>query len=852
MSSRRGMPAYVEDYDETTGTVDQDNRQVASTKKSKAHDRLQARRNGKGTRKVASPKKSKGHRDSREPRISFSGPQYPGESSSRDAPAVEEEKVVGLVERREAFGLDDPWGPGVMPESVIKKFNRGPGASLPVGGSGGVSSRASKNMVSEQQVTNGPNTRKNSIVASPFSSAAPKTQATTPTSNPDRSINESQHSPSVTGSGGAEAHTTPDTTSGFGSRFAASVSRLFRPDSSSLPNPSPSPAENKRASPEEKIRQQDEEIRRRAPIPLRPRQYNPSNITWGPTTVLDGVKETVVPTQQQPAVIWGPTTILGRTKSPPIVARGTRTSPSQDLDSDDSSTQSTDDYSQQRTSRDRRKKSTQRRYIRFVTSGSAASRLHSEPASLEEAESRKQTSRGTRDSQGTDAELLKNTETYEQSQQRSDEVDNEHGALVIADFGLTAFHKEASRSRLKAEYITGSPSYEGKREAEFLSDEQTQQQEDEIRGPLGVPTASHTRSWAGFDVQGYEPGNRSIEQAELNWENFGAQLRNNKKDVLTPDGINYSTTLNSEDRDSDDDDAVLHSTASAPSLETSSLDTGEDTPKRPVTGRGNRWLTGLKDLGAQEEEYFNTSDDEDDILGKHSSSTPLKTVEPLESEIYREYRKLYENERYWAKQHEFEPAKGAGQSQPSLEPGGERSLGSDIENDGNEAQISQVHEEILDWSAVDVPGSPKLSRLFKALEIECSKPVPPISLDDISSDSEEPTCLSDVGMRDLFHEDNNGLAVDLVLQRTLSKPGTVPIVMSFEGQAAEMLDEYPKLPEHVRENQYPSFLTRSYLPVLDSPNGNEHTSTRAGDERETGLIIDGECSNQLETCSERD
>ena len=42
----------------------------------------------------------------------------------------------------------------------------------------------------------------------------------------------------------------------------------------------------------------------------------------------------------------------------------------------------------------------------------------------------------------------------------TEDVDNEHGDLVIADFGLTAFHKKASRSRQKAEYITGSPSYE--------------------------------------------------------------------------------------------------------------------------------------------------------------------------------------------------------------------------------------------------------------------------------------------------------------------------------------------------------------------------------------------------------
>jgi len=52
--------------------------------------------------------------------------------------------------------------------------------------------------------------------------------------------------------------------------------------------------------------------------------------------------------------------------------------------------------------------------------------------------------------------------------------------------------------------------------------------------------------------------------------------------------------------------------------ESSFLDTEEDTPRRPETGRGNRWDTGVKDLDAQEEEYFNTSDneDEDDGSGK--------------------------------------------------------------------------------------------------------------------------------------------------------------------------------------------------------------------------------------------
>jgi len=109
-------------------------------------------------------------------------------------------------------------------------------------------------------------------------------------------------------------------------------------------------------------------------------------------------------------------------------------------------------------------------------------------------------------------------------------------------------------------------------------------------------------------------------------------------------------------------------------------------------------------------------------------------------------------------------------SEPSLEHVGELSPVPDFENDGTgEAQISQKQEEIVDWSALEVPGSPKLSRLFKALDIECSKPLPPISLDDTTSDSEEPTCLSDVEMRDLLNEDNKGLAIDLVLPRSSSR-----------------------------------------------------------------------------------
>lgn len=50
----------------------------------------------------------------------------------------------------------------------------------------------------------------------------------------------------------------------------------------------------------------------------------------------------------------------------------------------------------------------------------------------------------------------------------------------------------------------------------------------------------------------------------------------------------------------------------APSMETSFLDTDEDTPRRPEAGRGTRWGNGVKDLDPAEEEYFNTSDDDDE------------------------------------------------------------------------------------------------------------------------------------------------------------------------------------------------------------------------------------------------
>ena len=68
-------------------------------------------------------------------------------------------------------------------------------------------------------------------------------------------------------------------------------------------------------------------------------------------------------------------------------------------------------------------------------------------------------------------------------------------------------------------------------------------------------------------------------------------------------------------------------------LEASFIDTEEDTPGRSQTNSGRRWQ-GMKDLDAAEEEYFNTSDEEEEnsaksasvraaINGASPSSTPL-------------------------------------------------------------------------------------------------------------------------------------------------------------------------------------------------------------------------------------
>lgn len=60
---------------------------------------------------------------------------------------------------------------------------------------------------------------------------------------------------------------------------------------------------------------------------------------------------------------------------------------------------------------------------------------------------------------------------------------------------------------------------------------------------------------------------------------------------------------------------------------------------------------------------------------------------------------------------------------------------------------------LFNWSTVEVPRSPNLSRLFEALAIECSNPVPALSLEPAYL-PDGPTCISESEMRYLFNQDN--------------------------------------------------------------------------------------------------
>lgn len=95
----------------------------------------------------------------------------------------------------------------------------------------------------------------------------------------------------------------------------------------------------------------------------------------------------------------------------------------------------------------------------------------------------------------------------------------------------------------------------------------------------------------------------------------------------------------------------------APSLESSFMD-NDDTPKRPEATRGgSRWDAGIKDLDTQEEEYFNTSDDEDEVAARGSGGR-VNGASPLSKPLV-DYPSDEENENM-----EMETSTGADENTP--------------------------------------------------------------------------------------------------------------------------------------------------------------------------------------------
>ncbi|RDW61512.1 DUF625-domain-containing protein [Coleophoma crateriformis] len=72
------------------------------------------------------------------------------------------------------------------------------------------------------------------------------------------------------------------------------------------------------------------------------------------------------------------------------------------------------------------------------------------------------------------------------------------------------------------------------------------------------------------------------------------------------------------------------------------MDDDEETPKRSDAGRGTRWESGIKDLDAAEEQYFNTSDDDEDEE-PIKSSTSINGASPISKPLV-DYGSDEENE----------------------------------------------------------------------------------------------------------------------------------------------------------------------------------------------------------------
>lgn len=131
---------------------------------------------------------------------------------------------------------------------VIKKRNRGSGATLPVSG-GGASTRAAKKSgaatgVPTSGATSGTSTRKNSTIT--LNNTSNQSIVTTPTSLRARSVNESESPPSISGanaSGGSTAGSTPTSYHGSASSSGGGTvgGKVIVPIAAAPPKSTPGP-----------------------------------------------------------------------------------------------------------------------------------------------------------------------------------------------------------------------------------------------------------------------------------------------------------------------------------------------------------------------------------------------------------------------------------------------------------------------------------------------------------------------------------------------------------------------------------------------------------------------------------
>jgi tetratricopeptide (TPR) repeat protein len=77
-------------------------------------------------------------------------------------------------------------------------------------------------------------------------------------------------------------------------------------------------------------------------------------------------------------------------------------------------------------------------------------------------------------------------------------------------------------------------------------------------------------------------------------------------------------------------------------------------------------------------------------------------------------------------------------------------------NSGSETSTLSEDSWLINWSTVEVPQSPNLSRLFMALKTECENPVPALSLEP-GYLPDVPRCISERQIQDLFNNDNKML-----------------------------------------------------------------------------------------------